>query len=72
MRKEVDNKNLFAKMEVLLNAKATSATVERMFSTYGLVQSNIRNKLGLMKAANLVFLFNALNNKKKIANSFNY
>lgn len=45
----------------LLSAVATSASVERIFSTYGLVHSTLRNKLGNEKAGKLVFLYKALN-----------
>ena len=38
-----------------------SASVERIFSTYGLVHSTLRNKLGNEKAGKLVFLYKALN-----------
>ena len=38
------------------------ASVERIFSTYGLVQSELRNRLGNEKAGKLVFLFKCLNN----------
>lgn len=55
------NNKVFTEVEQLLTAKASSASVERMFSTFGLVQSKIRNKLGLEKASKLVFLFKAFN-----------
>ncbi len=45
----------------LLTVVATSASVERLFSTYGLVQTKLRNKLGNEKAGKLVFLYKALN-----------
>lgn len=45
----------------LLIATASSASVERLFSTYGLVHSKLRNKLGNEKAAKLVFLYKAFN-----------
>ncbi|XP_055845077.1 uncharacterized protein LOC129911335 [Episyrphus balteatus] len=41
----------------LFTAVASSASVERIFSTFGLVQSKLRNRLGNEKAAKLVFLF---------------
>ena len=47
----------------LLSAVAASSGVERVFSSYGLVQSKLRNRLGTEKAAKLVFLFKALNMK---------
>lgn len=45
----------------LFTAVASSASVERIFSTFGLVQSKIRNRLGNEKAAKLVFLFKYYN-----------
>lgn len=48
-------------IEQLFTATATSSSVERIFSTYGLVQSKLRNKLGNEKAAKLVFLYKTLN-----------
>lgn len=47
----------------LLTAVASSASVERMFSTFGFVHSDVRNRLGIEKAGKLVFLFRTLNNK---------
>ena len=47
----------------LLTAVASSSGVERIFSTFGLVQSKLRNKLGTDKAAKLVFLFKEYNEK---------
>ena len=44
-----------------LTASASSASVERIFSRFGLVHSKIRNKLGVEKAAKLVFLYKVLN-----------
>ena len=45
----------------VLCACASSADIERMFSTYGFVHSDIRNRLGNDKAAKLVFLFKHYN-----------
>lgn len=45
----------------LLNGVASSASVERIFSTFGLVHSKLRNRLGVEKAGKLVFLNKALN-----------
>ena len=50
----------------LMSATASSAGVERVFSTYGLVQSKLRNKLGTEKAGKLVFLFKVLNAREDI------
>ena len=45
----------------LLISVASSAGVERVFSSYGLVQSKLRNQLGTEKASKLVFLYKLLN-----------
>lgn len=47
----------------LLTATASSAGVERVFSSFGLVHSNLRNRLGIEKAGKLVFLFKLLNKR---------
>jgi hypothetical protein len=33
-----------------------SAAIERIFSNFGMIQSKLRNRLGLAKAGKLVFL----------------
>ena len=48
----------------ILGAKASSAYVERIFSTFGLVQSEVRNRLGTTKSAKLVFMYKLLNDAK--------
>jgi uncharacterized protein YuzB (UPF0349 family) len=45
----------------LMTAVASSAGVERVFSTFNLVHSNVRNRLGIEKAAKLVFIMKLLN-----------
>lgn len=47
----------------LHTAVASSAGIERVFSTFGLVQSKIRNRLGNEKAAKLVTVFKHFNRK---------
>lgn len=47
----------------LLTATASSAGVERVFSSFGLVQSTLRNRLGSERAGKLVFLFKLMNKK---------
>lgn len=49
----------------LHSAVASSAGIERLFSSFGLVHSKIRNKLGTEKAAKLVSVFRALNRQHK-------
>ena len=48
----------------LLSAVASSSGVERVFSSYGIVHSKLRNRLGTEKAAKLVFLFKTMNAHK--------
>ena len=48
----------------LLTAIASSAGIERIFSTFGYIHSKIRNRLGIEKAAKLVFVYRMLNVKK--------
>ena len=43
-------------INTLMNAIASSAGIERVFSPFGLVRSKIRNRLGVEKASKLVFL----------------
>ena len=50
-----------AKINQLSTAKATSAGVEGMFSTFGFVQNKLRNQLGVEKVAKLTFMFKSLN-----------
>lgn len=45
----------------LLGATASSAGIERIFSSFNLVHSKLRNRLGVEKASKLVFLFKSLN-----------
>ena len=45
----------------LLTSVASSAGVERIFSTFGLIQSKIRNRLGTEKAGKLVHIYKQLN-----------
>lgn len=57
------SKNILQMIEQLFSAQASSASVERVFSTFGLVHSKLRNRLGIQKAGKLVFLFKNFNNK---------
>jgi len=50
----------------LLCAVGSSAGVERIFSTFGLVHSKLRNRLGVEKAGKLVFIYKLLNSKSLI------
>lgn len=48
-------------LKQFLCAVASSASVERVFSTFGLVHSDLRNRLGVEKAGKLVSLFKYYN-----------
>jgi len=49
----------------LFTAAASTAGLERIFSSFGLVHSKLRNRLGNDKAAKLTFMFRALNQEAK-------
>lgn len=57
------NQETVSVVHQLLTATASSAGVERVFSSFGLVHSNLRNRLGIEKAGKLVFLFKLMNKK---------
>ena len=45
----------------LQTAVGSSASVERVFSCFGMVHSKLRNRLGVVKASKLVFLYKMFN-----------
>ena len=47
-------------IKCLLCSVASSSDVERTFSTFGLVHSKLRNRLGVAKPAKLVFIYRVL------------
>ena len=49
-----------------LGATASSASVERMFSTFGFVHSDVRNRMGIEKGGKLVFLFKLYNENAEV------
>lgn len=56
------HKNTFLELcEQLHTAVAYTAGIERAFSSFGLVQSDLRNRLGNQKANRLVFMFKYIN-----------
>lgn len=67
-KEEIDrlNNTVFSIIEQLFTAQATSASVERVFSSFGLVHTKLRNRLGTDKAAKLVFLFKIFNKDTKV------
>ena len=42
--------------QLLLEMPSCSAAIERIFSNFGMIQSKLSNRLGLVKAGKLVFL----------------
>ena len=57
------NQELLEVVDQLLIAVASSAGVEIIFSSFGLVHLNIRNQLGVKKAGKLFFIFKLFNQK---------
>jgi len=49
----------------LFTSCASSAGIERIFSTYGIVHTKLRNRLGIEKSAKLVSVFKSLNSCNK-------
>lgn len=50
----------------LLKMPSSSASIERVFSNFGLIQTKLRNRLGLQKASKLVFCYCYLRGKAEI------
>ncbi|KAK6186202.1 hypothetical protein SNE40_008287 [Patella caerulea] len=48
-------------VKTLMTAISSSASIERIFSTFGLVHSKLRNRLGVEKAGKLVFIYRMTN-----------
>ncbi len=57
------NQDMIKLINQLLGAVSSRAGVERIFSTFGYVHSKVRNRLGIEKAAKLVFMYKVLNAK---------
>ena len=53
-------------MVALQSAVASSAALELVFSSFGLVLTKLRNKLRLQKAAKLVFIYRILRGPKEL------
>lgn len=47
----------------LMTAMCSSADIERVFSSFGQVHTKLRNRLGVVKASKLCFLYKNLNKK---------
>jgi hypothetical protein len=52
--------------QLLLEMPLCSAAIERIFSNFGMIQSKLRNRLGLAKAGKLVFCYRLLRGKDEI------
>jgi hypothetical protein len=52
--------------QLLLEMPSSSATIERIFSNFGMIRSKLRNRLGLVKAGKLVFCYRMLRGKDAI------
>ena len=52
-------------MVTLQSATASSASLERVFSSFGLIMTKLRNRLGLAKAQKLVFVYRMLRGPKE-------
>ena len=50
----------------LLSMPASSAAIECIFSNFGLIQTKLRNKLGMQKCATLVFCYRILRGKENV------
>ena len=55
------DENILSFVEQLHTARASTAGIERIFSTFGFVHSKIRNRLQTDKAAKLVFMYKLFN-----------
>ena len=60
------NKTLCQLAMKLLSMPSSSASLERVFSTFGVIQTKLRNRLGQQKAAKLVFCYRFLRGKENI------
>ena len=53
-------------MITLQSASASSASLERVFSTFGIVMTKLRNRLGLGRAQKLVFIYRMLHGPNEL------
>ena len=56
-------------VELMIQLHSTcvsSASIERIFSSFGLIHNKIRNRLGVEKAAKLVFCYRMLRGKEDL------
>jgi hypothetical protein len=52
--------------QLLLEMPSCLAVIERIFSNLGMIQSKLRNRLGLAKAGKLVFCYRIIRGKDEI------
>jgi hypothetical protein len=52
--------------QLLLEMPSSLAAIERFFSNFVMIQSKLRNRLGLVKAGKLVFCYRMLRGKDEI------
>ena len=50
----------------LHSASASSASIERIFSSFGLIHNKVRNRLGVEKATKLVFCYRMLRGRQEL------
>ena len=60
------SKDLCSLAQKILKMPSSSASIERVFFNFGLIQTKLRNRLGLQKAAKLVFSYWYLRGKEDI------
>jgi hypothetical protein len=65
-RSETVDKTLCQLAQKLLEMPSSSAAIERIFSNFSMIQSKLRNRLGLVKAGKLVFCYRMLRGKGEI------
>ena len=53
-------------VQKLLEMPSSSAAIDRIFSNFGMIQSKLRNRLGLAKEGKLVFCYRMLRGKDEI------
>jgi hypothetical protein len=65
-RSETIDETLCQLAQKLLEMSPSSAAIERIFLNFGMIQSKLRNRLGLVKAGKLVFCYRMLWGKDEI------
>jgi hypothetical protein len=65
-RSDTVDKTLCQLAQKLLEMPSSSTAIVKIFSKFGMIQSKLRNRLGLVKAGKLVFCYRMLRGKDKI------